>query len=443
MRLYICGFVSNFESSSQLTFIRLSEQEAIILTRDASSQMDLDDISLPLIWNAEATRPLPRQLGTGCTHMELAGCFSLLHHRGMRLSLPKYCTYWGPDGQPSDSKHMQLVLCPSVPPHRLRRANRANISKSDPDKRCIIEELFGDEREPLMGSYSCGKSEDWFGDKLMPRKISLSLGTPKAITLWIKSLGNKGNRQRILSFFNQAIGAFAAYYTLQFMDQLLTVCRSFNSNFQTYISAAFEAFASGTPLGIKLHVELATLLTQVTVLADLSSSLQSHLLITLGQGADSAVFLIVALIGFVFGLQAYLSFASDLSTLCLHLPFALINVISSHICHYHFVALGYSWRIMRRGKKRKNEHPQDQGSVSVEHIVSGVLLFLPLLALFPTTAAFHILAVAASMATYAPGALLLCLANFGSIVHRFFLSRGVIVLPIQTLEMHISVYEVV
>jgi glycopeptide antibiotics resistance protein len=304
------------------------------------------------------------------------------------------------NGDTIEIKHLRLVLCPPVPSHRLKQAAMPKEpTDGDDPGRCVMADLFDVTSEPGTGSSKSAKIESWLWSWAIPRQLSLSLRTPEVVRSWIRGWSTRDN-DFISVLTNQALGVVAAYLSLRYATLLLGLYSTLDSSFQMSIHAAFEAFSQGTPAGVKLHIELATLLAYVTHLSGLMRFVLSFLLESIACG-ETAFVSLLSLAAFILGFKVYLGCVSDAFSLSLHLHWAIINYISTYIFHYHLIALKYSWNIMRRGKKPRKDEDQET-PISIEHIVAGVLLFVPLLALFPTTGVFHGLTLMASTATSLP-----------------------------------------
>jgi hypothetical protein len=411
IRLYL-DLIRGDELNGELCLLPFSNSsseqlEGALLSRRAATLLGIDANILHVVWtdavHAASWPQLPFVSG-----LHLVGSFkvSQASKKSDQVLVPSSC-YLVRNGDKIEIKHLRLVLCPSVPSHRLKQAAmpREPTLGADPC-RCVMAELFDVTSEPGTGSSKITKIESWLWDWAMPRQLSFALRTPEVVRSWIRGWSTRDNHFiSVLTYqrfhWDQALGAVAAYLSLRYAPLLLGLYGTLDSSFKMSIDAAFEAFGQGTPAGVKLHIELANLLAYVTHLSGLMRCVWTFLLMSIAFG-ETAFISLLSLAGVILGFKVYLGCVSDALNISLHLHWAIINVISTYIFHYHLIALKHSWNIMRRGKKPRKDEDQET-PISIEHIVAGVLLFVPLLSLFSTTAVFHGLTLMASTASSLPG----------------------------------------
>lgn len=305
-----------------------------------------------------------------------------------------------------------------------------------------MDELFEDHQMAGPSKQKEQDIESWLWDWIVPRKLSIpSTPVPQAanslIKGWIDCVKLDKDYPLISAVLNQVVNILAAYCSLQYLPTLLFHLGSLETSLHDLVAGAFDAFAQGMPAGIKLHTELATILSQVICFAEFARLFWSSLLaVILEQSGELLVFMNAFAI-VVLGFKFYLCIASDAINIFLHLHWRFIHFLSAYVFRFHLMALQYSWGIMRRGKKaRRNDLDQENVLPSIEHIVAGVLLFVPLLALLPTTVVFHCLTLAASTVTALPDALISRLMRM-----RSNIPRGIAVSHIPTID-DATVYQI-
>mmetsp|Transcript_10650 Transcript_10650/g.27072 ORF Transcript_10650/g.27072 Transcript_10650/m.27072 type:complete len:369 (-) Transcript_10650:379-1485(-) len=153
----------------------------------------------------------------------------------------------------------------------------------------------------------------------------------------------------------------------------------------------------GTPAGIKMHAELSASLAG-WILAWLRAAAGTADMALPTARLEAAV-AVLAVIGAVFGLSALLAVAHDLALLCLS-PVMLVAWSLGAMYQWQLACLGWAWRLIHTprpsyssGMAAPGGGPQEGASdpaprLVVERLIVGVLLFIPLLLLLPTTAAY-------------------------------------------------------